>query len=203
MADDEHGEPRGRDPYEANEDDIAAEREARFAPGARALSAVTSAARPSALVTPDACPPRTAAPKQWAQQKDSIAFLIDGSASMLARAEVAPPEGSPEDTPWRAIDLALHLVQTTMRSKCVQRARGAARAAGAGVGTSACAQLSAFHVTPPNVRQRLTRGRRVVCNENDLISVTFFGTVCARGGARRVRERLTRARAKTQNLARF
>jgi hypothetical protein len=33
MADDEHGEAHFRDPYAANEDDVAAEREARFAPG--------------------------------------------------------------------------------------------------------------------------------------------------------------------------
>jgi hypothetical protein len=90
-------------------------------------------------------PPRAAAPKQWAQQKDAIAFLIDGSASMLERAEVEPPEGSPEDTPWRAIDLALHLVQTTMRNKCVQ---GCSRR-GRGLGACAGGQTR-FSRAPPS-----------------------------------------------------
>ncbi len=66
---------------------------------------------------------------QFANQKDAVAFLIDASETMLQPADPAtqPPDWD-ESLPWRAIDLALHLTQTTMRSKCVRR-----RGAGAGV----------------------------------------------------------------------
>ncbi len=77
---------------------------------------------------------------------------------MLARAEVAPPEGSPENTPWRAIDLALHLVQTTMRNKCVQscsrHGRGWARALVVKYTLVVRTALMCKR------RQRLTHGRR-------------------------------------------
>jgi hypothetical protein len=113
-----------------------------------------------------------------------LAFLIDASETMLQPADPAtqPPDWD-ESLPWRAIDLALHLTQTTMRSKCVRR-RGAGARARAWRGRCALTWASAR-----------PWARRIVCNENDLMSVTFFGSV------RRARVRRQPARADAGSLA--
>jgi len=61
----------------------------------------------------------TRAERQFEAQKDATVFLIDAGRGMLAPAAVGKPEGWPDETPFRALDLAINLAQTTMRNKII------------------------------------------------------------------------------------
>ena len=55
---------------------------------------------------------------QFAAEKNATAFLIDASTTMLEPAAVARPAGMDPAAEWRAVDLAIYLVQSVLRNKC-------------------------------------------------------------------------------------
>ena len=82
-----------------------------------------------------ACPPRCARLRlpQHATQleaaKDAVVFLVDAGASMLQPSAFDAPADWPPSLPFRSLDVALHLVQSAMRHKCVALARAHSRSA--------------------------------------------------------------------------
>ena len=99
--------------------------------------------------------------KEWQAQKDATVFLVDCGPAMARIVPLrADEDASQAAAPLRGVDLAFHLIETSLRNTCVGGRRAAHR------------PLSSLTPGVP-----LHHTRSIVSNDTDLFAVVLFNTV--------------------------